>query len=161
MNDNRFASIGPAWINNLRWDIKEKTAQREDVELMMSYYCHLLDCHLFDSKEKNHYEILKLINQIFEEYLDRTANNKQMYRTLDAAFGFTGKQGARDVYQRNQEIATDVARYYLRGKSLKSSILKVCLKYNLGETAVTDAWRFHNMDGIWDEQKMIMQEQLI
>lgn len=43
MNDDRFASIGPAWINNLRWDIEEKTAQKEDVELMMSYYCHLFN----------------------------------------------------------------------------------------------------------------------
>ena len=43
MSDGRFANIGPAWINNLRGEIEEKTVQPDDVDLMMEFYCHLYE----------------------------------------------------------------------------------------------------------------------
>ena len=148
MNVDRFSNLGPAWINYLGWNIAEKTANSEDVELLMSYYCHL-----FDSEKTIPYEMQKLINQIFKEYLERTANNRQMYGALNAAFGLTGKQGVRDVNQRNQKIATDVARHYLNGKSNNFSIDEVCRKYELGKTTVTDAWRVYKIEGVFNYQR--------
>lgn len=147
MNEDKFAKLGPAWINNLRWDIKEKTAQPEDVELMMDYYSYL-----YESDEgiptKTLREILKLLNQAFKEYLDRTANNGQFYGALDAAFGFSGKQGFQNLYNRDEDIATDVARYYLRGFSIKKATLKVGYERELGRTTIDKAWSLHKMDGI-------------
>ena len=107
MNDDKYFNIGPAWINNLRCDIEEKTAQKEDVELMMEYYSQL-----FESDEgippKILREIQRLMNQVFKEYLNRKAN-KQFYGSLDAAFGLTRKQGVRNIGQRNEDLATAVA----------------------------------------------------
>ena len=41
MEEDEFANIGPSWIGNLAFDIRDNTAQPDDVELMMAYYCHL------------------------------------------------------------------------------------------------------------------------
>jgi len=83
-----MSGLGPAWINNLRWDIEEKTVQPEDVELLMEYYCHL-----YESDEGIPLdilrEIIRLINQAFGEYLER----KHITGALKTAFGFKGKQG--------------------------------------------------------------------
>ena len=147
MDDDSFTNLGHGWINNLRWDIKEKTAQPEDVELMMDYYSYL-----YESDEgmppKILHEISKLLNQVFKEYLDRTANNGQLYGALDAAFGFTRKQGFQNLYKRDEDIATDVARYYLRGNSIRRATLKVSDERQLGRTTIDKAWSLHKMNGI-------------
>jgi hypothetical protein len=85
----RFAYLSYSWIDNLRWDIKEKTAQPEDVELMMEFFCYL-----YQSDEGIPTKILReysrLFNQVFSEYLNRLKRN-QLSGALEAAFGLTGK----------------------------------------------------------------------
>ena len=148
MSEDRFANLGPAWINNLRCDIEEKTAQPEDVELMMKFYCHM-----FESDEGIPREMLQevsaLINQVFKEYLDR----KHITGALEKAFGFKGKQGFQNLYKRNEDIATDVARYYLRRSAIKSAmvegaILKVAKERDLKKSTIEEAWRGHKVEGI-------------
>ena len=73
MNDEIFAHLGPAWINNLRCEIEEKTAQPEDVELMMEYFCHLFELDEGIPPKILH-QLLLLMNQAFKEYIDRKAN---------------------------------------------------------------------------------------
>ena len=89
MGDERFSNCTRTWINVLGINIETKTAQIEDVELMMGYYCYL-----FESDHEIPPEMLGLFNQIFKEYLKRKASN-QFYGSLDAAFGLTRKQGDR------------------------------------------------------------------
>ena len=155
MDDDRFSHLGPAWINRLRGEIEEKTAQSEDVELMMKSYCHL-----FESDEGIPPDVLRqflqLINQVFKEYLDRKAN-RQFYGALEAAFGLTGKQGTRKTDQRNENIATDIARYYLRDKSLKFSKSEVGIKYKLGRTTIDIAWKNYGLFGIFNVRHELMK----
>ena len=136
MNQAKFEKLSPAWINDLRCDIDENTAQPEDVQLFMEYYCHL-----YQSSEgiplKTLHEILKLINQSFCTYLD----HKQVDGSLEAAFGFTQKQGDRKPGRRNEDIATDVAKYRLRGKSLPEAIAEVSeQRDNLSHSTINKAW---------------------
>ncbi len=137
MNKERFENLSPAWINNLRCDIDEKSAQPEDVQLFMEYYCHL-----FQSSEgipqKTLREILNLINQSFNKYLDR----KQFNGALEAAFGFTGKQGDRKLGRRDEDIATDVAKYRLQGKSVTDAIAEVSgERDDLAHSVINKAWK--------------------
>ena len=137
MNQEKFENLSPAWINNLRCDIDENTAQPEDIQLFMEYYCHL-----YQSSEgipiKTLHEILKLINQSFNKYLDR----KQFDGALEAAFGFTRKQGDRKSGRRNEDIATDVAKYRLRGKSLSEAVAEVSeQRGNLSHSTINKAWK--------------------
>jgi hypothetical protein len=148
MSDDSFTNLGPAWINNLRCDIEEKAALPEDVELLMKFYCHL-----YESDKDIPLDVLRpfllLINQAFKEYLDRKANGKSD-GALEAAFGLTGIQGTRKTGQRDENIATDIARYYLRGKSLEFSKTKAGTKYKLGRTTIHEAWKFYGMTGIFN-----------
>ena len=141
-SEEEFSKIGPGWINNLRWDIEEKTAQPEDVELFMRYYCHLYQSPdgipLEDLRE-----VLRLINQVFDEYLNRK-KNKQLKGALDAAFGLTRKQGDRNLEKRNEDIATDIARYRLRGKSVIDAVEMVSGERDeLGHSTINEVWRKH------------------
>jgi len=148
VNEDKFYNISPAWINNLRCEIEKKTAQKEDVELMMEYYNHF-----FKSNEGIPPEILeqisRLINQVFKEYLDRRENN-QFYGTLDAAFGLTRKQGDRNTGRRNEDIATEVARYYIQrpNYSVRNAMLKVADERKLSATTIEDAWKRNKGEGI-------------
>jgi len=139
MSDDDFSNIGPAWINNLRWDIEENTAQPEDVELLMRYYCHLYQSP--DGIPPNILrEVCRLINQVFEEYLNRK-KNKQLSGVLEAAFGLTGKQGKnRKLEKRNEDIATDIARYRLSGESVTDAVAAVCVRDDLGDSTIHEAW---------------------
>jgi len=137
MNQEKFENLGPDWINNLRCEIDENTAQREDVKLFMEYYCHM-----YQSSEgiplKTLREILKLINQCFSKYLDR----KQFDGALEAAFGLTRKQGDRKLGRRNEDIATDVAKYRLQGKSLTEAVAEVSdQRDDLNHSTINEAWR--------------------
>jgi hypothetical protein len=111
-SEDEFSNIGPAWINNLRWDIEEKTAQPEDVELFMRYCCHLYQ--LYQSPDgippKVLSEVLRLIDQVFGEYLERKKKN-QFSGAFEAAFGLTRKQGNRNLEKRNENFATYIARW--------------------------------------------------
>jgi len=136
MNSDKFKNCGPGWINNLRCDIDKKDAQPEDIQLFMAYYCHL-----YQSSEEipvdTLREILKLINQSFKNYLDR----KQFNGALEAAFGFNGKQGKRKLGRRNEDIATDVAKYRLQGKSVKDAVAKVSGERDeLSHSIIYEAW---------------------
>jgi len=137
MNEERFENLGPAWINNLRCNIEGNTAQPEDVQLFMEYYCHL-----YQSSEgiplKTLREILKLIDQSFNKYLDR----KQLNGALEAAFGFTRKQGDRNLGRRNEDIATDVAKYRLQGKTLTDAVSEVSVQRDdLSLSIINKAWK--------------------
>lgn len=148
MEEDEFENIGPAWINNLRWDIKEKTAQSDDVELMMKYYSHL-----YQSTEGIPTETLRafsrLFDQVFEEYFERKEKN-QLAGALEAAFGMTRKQGDRNLDKRNQDIATDVARYHIlpRDCSIRNATLKTAKKWKLQKSTVENAWKHHKVIGI-------------
>ena len=139
MNEERFENLGPAWISNLRCDIDEKTAQPADVQLFMEYYCHL-----YQSSEgipiEILREILKLIDQAFNKYLDR----KQFNGALEAAFGLTGKRGDRKLGRRNEDMATDVAKFRLQGKSVTQAVEEVSgQRDNLSHSIINKAWRKH------------------
>lgn len=134
MDDEQFNKCTRTWINILGLNIGGKAAQVEDVELMLAYFCHL-----FESNEEIPREVLSLLNQIFREYLKRKAN-KQIYGSMDAAFGLTRKQGDRNLDQKNMAIAADVARHHLGGKSITNSVIKVMSERKLGRTTVYNAW---------------------
>ena len=137
MNQKRFENLGPTWISKLRCDIDENTAQPEDVELFMEYYCHMHQSSN-DIPSKTLLEIQKLIAQSFDKYLDR----RQFDGALEAAFGFTRKQGDRKLGRRNEDIATDVARYRLQGKSLPKAVTKVSdRRDNLSHSTINKAWK--------------------
>jgi len=136
MNEERFENLDPAWINNLRRDIDDEKARPEDVQLFMEYYCHL-----YQSNEgiplKALREILKLIDQSFNKYLER----KKFSGALEAAFGFTGKQGDRKLGRRDEDIATDVAKYRLQGKSVADAVNEVSgERDDLSHEAIEKAW---------------------
>ncbi len=134
MDDNRFSNCNRTWINILGLNIGAKTAQVEDVELMLAYFCYL-----HEHNEEIPREMLNLLHQIFREYLDRKANN-QFYGSMDAAFGLTRKQGDRNLDKKNMDIAVDVARHHLGGKSITNSVIKVMSERKLGRTTVYNAW---------------------
>ena len=136
MNEDRFENLNPAWISNLRRDIDEEKAHPEDVQLFMDYYCHL-----YKSDEgiplKTLREILKLIDQSFNKYLKR----KQFSGALEAAFGFTGTQGDRKLGRRDEDIATDVAKYRLQGKSVTDAVTEVSdERGDLSHEIINKAW---------------------
>ena len=137
MNQDKFENLSPAWINDLRCDIDKNTAQPGDIQLFMEYYCHL-----HQSSEgipsKTLHEILKLINQSFNKYLDR----KQFDGALEAAFGFTRTQGDRKPGRRNEDIATDVAKYRLQGKTLTDAVSEVSVQRDdLSLSIINKAWK--------------------
>ena len=137
MNQEKFEDLGPAWIKNLRHDIDKNTAKPEHVQLFMEYYCYL-----YQSSEgiplNTLRETLKLISQSFNNYLDR----KKFDGALEAAFGLTRKQRDRKLGRRNEDIATDVAKYRLQGKSLTEAIAKVSdRRDNLSHSTIEEAWR--------------------
>ena len=139
MNEDRFENLDPAWINNLRRDIADEKAQPEDIQLFMEYYRHM-----YQSGEgiplKALREILKLIDQSFGKYLER----KQFSGALEAAFGFSGIQGDRKLGRRDEDIATDVAKYRLRGKSVKDAVEEVSgERDNLNHETINKAWNKH------------------
>ena len=141
-SEDEFSNIGPAWINNLRWEIEEKTAQPEDVELLMRYYCHL-----YQSPDGIPPKILRavcgLINQVFDDYLHRKMK-KQRSGVLEAAFGLTRKQGDRNLEKRNEDIATDIARYRLSGYSVTDAVEAVSGERDeLSHSTINEAWRKH------------------
>lgn len=139
MNEDRFENLGPDWINNLRRDIDDEKAKAKDVQLFMEYFCHL-----HKSSEgiplKALREILKLIDQSFSKYLER----KQFSGALEAAFGFTGIQGDRKLGRRDEDIATDVAKYRLKGKSITDAVTEVSgERDDLSHEIINKAWRKH------------------
>ena len=137
MNQKKFENLGPAWINNLRCDIDKNTAQPEDVQLLMEYYCHMYQSSE-DFPRKTLREILKLINQSFNKYLDR----KQYDGALETAFGVTRKQGDRKLGRRDEDIATDVARCRLQKKSLTEAVAEVSdQRDSLSHSTINEAWR--------------------
>lgn len=137
MNQEKFENLGPAWISKLRCDIDKDTAQPEDVQLFMEYYCHLYQSSE-DIPLKTLREMLKLIAQSFNRYLDR----KQFDGALEAAFGFTRKRGDRKLGRRNEDIATDVARYRLQGKPLTKAVAKVSdRRDSLSHSKINEAWK--------------------
>ena len=148
MDEDEFENIGPSWINNLVFDIRDNTAQPDDVELMMAYYCHL-----YQSSEgippKTLHQFLRLINQVFGEYLERKANN-QFSGALEAAFGLTRKQGDRNLEKRNEDIATDVARYHIirRDCSIHNATMKVVKDRDLKKSTIETAWKHHKVMAI-------------
>jgi hypothetical protein len=136
MSSDKYKKCGPGWINNLRCDIDENTAQPEDVQLFMEYCCHLYKSSE-DVPIETVREILKLINQSFNKYLEQ----KQFSGALEAAFGFTGIQGDRNLGRRNEDIATDVAKYRLKGKSVIEAVTKVSgQRDDLSHSTINEAW---------------------
>ena len=108
-SEDEFDNISPWWISNLSCNIEEKTAQPEDVELLMRYYCHLYESP-DDFNPKVLREVLRLINQVFAEYLNRKYIKKQESGALDAAFGLTGIQGKQPKLQERDEILQLISR---------------------------------------------------
>jgi hypothetical protein len=172
-SEDEFSNIGPAWINRLRWDIEEKTAQPEDVEKFIRYYCHL-----YQSPDgippKVLREVCRLINQVFDEYLHRKMK-KQRSGVLEAAFGLTRKQGDRNLEKRNEDIATDIARYRLSGYSVTDAVEAVSGERNeMSHSTINEAWRKHKYmayrrmkleykqsgESLSDEQWKIMERDL-
>ena len=82
----------------------------------MEYYCYL-----WETRQSAPKELAELVVTIFRKYL----RGKKSNGTLEAAFGFTGKQGVRNLGQRNLDIATDIARYILAEKSHSYSMDQV------------------------------------
>ena len=80
MEEDEFANIGPSWIGNLAFDIRDNTAQPDDVELMMAYYCHLYQSsegippktlHLSPIEEREWIrELLKGVDDLLDEMVD-------------------------------------------------------------------------------------------
>ena len=138
MNQEKFENLDSDWINNLRREIDKNSALPEDVYLFIEYYCHM-----YQSSEgiplKSLRAVLKLINQSFNNYLDR----KQLDGgALEAAFGLTRKEVGRKLGRRNEDIATDVAKYRLRGKSLTEAVAEVSgQRDNLSHSTIKKAWK--------------------
>ena len=136
MNHEKFENLDSAWISNLRRGIDKNTAQPGDLLLFMEYYCHMYQSGR-DIPLNTLREILKLINQSFSKYLER----KEFDGGLEAAFGFTRKQADRKLGRRKEDIATDVARYRLKGKSLPEALAKVSARRdNLSHSTIKKAW---------------------
>lgn len=145
--EDKFFNLGPAWLNNLQWDIKEKSAQSEDVELMMEYLSHLWKSPDGISPKLAR-AFFGLFDQVFSEYLSRKEANQQS-GALDAAFGLTRKQGDRNLERRNEEIATEIAKHHvLLGDSLTNAKMKVGNSRKLGKTQIEEAWKTHGMMGV-------------
>ena len=104
MSDDQFVNCSPGWLRSLSWDIRDRKAAKEDVELTMKYFCHLQQ-----TSQAIPNELLSLIEQIFSGYFKR----KHFDGELEAAFGFTGKQGNRKLERRNSDLATDIMRHYI------------------------------------------------
>jgi ABC-type phosphate transport system auxiliary subunit len=139
-SEDEFENIGPGWIHNLRCDIKENTAQPDDVELLMRYYCHVYQSP-DDIPPKVLHQVLQLINQVFDEYLNRK-KNKQCSGAIEAAFGLTRKQGDRNLEKRNIDIATDIAKYRLKGESVTDAVEAVSGERDeLSHSTINEAWR--------------------
>lgn len=120
------------WAKNVFADVRNKSGRKDDVELLMSYFCEI-----FSSTGDVPIEMLEWINHAFSEYLHR----KHINGALEAAFGLTKKQGYRKLEKRNEDIAYDVARYYLYGYKIGLSISKVSFERNLSVKTIEDAWR--------------------
>ncbi len=143
MNEEYIPEISRASLLRLQLDIQEKKADKEKVEKAMEYYCSLLE-----SKQDVPDELLQLIGLIFRRYLGR----KHFHGALEAAFGFTKTQGKRDTEKRDEDIARDIAHYYLRGMSLtnaKQKVIEDRSKENgpVGKSTVEIAWRKHKETG--------------
>ena len=148
-SEDEFSNIGPAWINNLRWDIEERTAQPEDVELFMRYYCHLYQSSDYIPADVLSV-VLRLINQVFDKYLYLKEEKGQLSGVFEAAFGLTGKQGVRNLEKRDEDIATDIARYRLSGESVIDAVEAVLGERDelghstiKGHSTINKAWRKH------------------
>jgi len=139
MEDEKFSNCSPFWLWSLRFDLDDKKNIREDIELVMEYFCHQ-----WAKNEKVPKEFFQLLNQIFQSYLSR----KQFYGALESAFGFTGKQGERNNEKRDEDLATDIVRLYLAGKSITNAKIIVMRESKLGKTTIEDAWRKHKVFAI-------------
>lgn len=80
---------------------------------------------------------------MFGEYLDRK-KKKQVSGVLEAAFGLTRKQGDRNLEKRNVKIATQIARYRLKGESVTDAVEAVSGEEDeLSHSTINEAWRKH------------------
>ena len=140
MSEDHFEECrAPSWLRSVYWDIYDKKADREKVELAMEYFCHLRR-----SEEQIPHDMLDLIDFIFTNYLERRHFNG----ALEAAFGFSGTQGDRRLEERNERLAIDIARNHLNGRSLKNAKLKVGEEANLCQSSIEEIWRKHKQTGI-------------
>ena len=142
-SEEEFENVSPGWINNLRCDIEDKeiAANPDDVELLMRYYCHL-----YESPDgfppKVLHQVLRLINHVFDKCLYLKEEEGQLSGVFEAAFGLTGKKGDRKLGGRNEDIATDIARYRLSGKSVTDAVQAVSGERNeLSPSIINEAWR--------------------
>lgn len=136
------------WANNcspfqlwsLICDIEDGMANKEGVERAMEYYCYL-----WEKRQAPPPELSKLIVTIFRKYL----RGKKANRTLEAAFGFTGKPGGtRNYDQRNLDIATGIARLLLAGKGLDYCLDWTIYECGLGRTTIERIWKKYRSDAI-------------
>ena len=145
-SEEEFENISPGWINNLRCDIKDKeiAANPDDVELLMRYYCHLYESP-DDIPPKVLGEIFKILNHVFSKYLYLREEEGQIAGVFEAAFGLTGRKGVRPSNERrNEEIATDVARYRLSGESVIGAVELVSGERDeLSHSVINEAWGKH------------------
>jgi hypothetical protein len=81
---------------------------------------------------------------VFARYLYLKEEEGQLSGVFEAAFGLTGKQGDRNLKKRDEKIATDIARYRLRGESVINAVEMVSGERDeLGHSTINKAWRKH------------------
>ncbi len=102
----------------------------DNARLLLERYCHA-----FDNQEEIPYELFLYLRNSFRRYLDKEVNK------MDVALGLLKKKGRPKAdSQVRINMATEVLRSRLQGKSHQDALYNASEKLKCCETTVGEAW---------------------
>lgn len=120
-------------INLIAFDVRDGTASQEDARLLLMEFVESVQ----DDRSE-----LRVSRILLEHFRDCFASYLNGERGIEAALGLARRRSGRPRAddRRHQDIAADVLRERMYGRSLEEAADLVSERYHLRETQVRQAW---------------------
>jgi hypothetical protein len=121
-------------INQIAFAARDGVANPEDAKRLMAHFCDLVERRKpLPSRLTEHFR------EAFTDYLDGA-------KSLEVAFGVKRKKGRPPADANLRiEMAAEVMRHRLAGKSHEKALIHSAVKFGYTETIVSEAWHANRM----------------
>jgi len=137
MNKSKWGALTPTTIVHIAWEVRDGEANPEDSRRLLKLFC---DC--FDQKKKMPNELIEHLRDAFDSFLKDERN-------IESALGLVRKKGKPKADEQVQmQMAAELLRFRLGGKSHQVALEEVAEKFGWSKTIVGEAWKKWWQEGI-------------
>ncbi len=129
-------------IWHVAWDVREGKADPVKASLLLEKFCNEFDSGMFNSGNLTQDYLLRHLRDAFRAYL-----NKE--KTIASALGLVKKAGRPKADEQDRmQMAAEVLRKRMAGKSHQVALFEVSAILSCGETIIAEAWAAWQLEAI-------------